>query len=803
MSNKPFFSILIPTYNQAQYLGEALDSAIAQTYTNWEAIIINDGSTDATAEIIEIYCNKDSRFKAIHKENGGVGSALNRGLEEAQGEWICWLSSDDLFELNKLEIHQKWIENYPDKYFFFSHFKYLNDETGEITNPELWLEIPDIRWQILEMLNSPLIHGNSICINRQKWVIIGKFDESLRYGQDYDMWLRLLANNTAIYIPERTCITRFHPSQDSKKFPEAGFYDSAKAGINFLNSHQFNEIVPLINLSDPTTALEAIEKALNVATNFDSILYSLGSHPALIWRIMEWVWHQKDPHIYIKAKQLIKAKSSQARRKYFETPFGFLWQSIILAININHPRFAYNKISSLNVSESNYWWQKANSYETSQSIFKYLEKLENRSLDSSFLCDQGEVKEVIVIFQKGSNVDNLCKYGALRATLEIAKYLQRSGRKVLLTGLSSQSMGFTESILFVGTDDETKLLKALRSLLIIDTVVSISRSDMLLSLPAMRCLIYHHGPHKVINAGGKSQKINLAHIPIVCVSQSSKNIQIGYGVDPKLVHVIPNGCDFSVFNRSDIVRHPHSLVFAGNIVSYKGLDIALEAFIKIKICFPDAVFNICGSDQIYNNDGEDSQIFLKQWLNIDGSLNWQIIEREIIGVKYRGELPPREISDLFRCSSLLITPSRIMETFGLVSIEAQACGCLPVLPCYGGFPETLKNNETGYLYEPNTSEVLANKIIDLWSHNLPTENQRSYAMNWVKENFSWRQSGEKFLSLLESSQSKSKISLKTKIIYLTRQPLYFVDKVIVLIKEGRFFEKLKGKIYKSDKQKRL
>ena len=84
----PFFSILVPTYNQAQYLGEALDSLSTQTDPDWEAIIVNDGSTDNTADIIEAYCQKDSRFQAIHKPNGGTGSALNVGLDNVKGEWI-------------------------------------------------------------------------------------------------------------------------------------------------------------------------------------------------------------------------------------------------------------------------------------------------------------------------------------------------------------------------------------------------------------------------------------------------------------------------------------------------------------------------------------------------------------------------------------------------------------------------------------------------------------------------------------------------------------------------------------------
>src|SRR5436309_795558 len=105
--DKPFFSVLVPTYNQAHYVGQALDSLIGQSDPDWEAIVVNDGSTDGTAGILEAHRATDPRIRVIHKQNGGTGSALNEGLRHARGEWICWLSSDDLFHPRKLEIHRR------------------------------------------------------------------------------------------------------------------------------------------------------------------------------------------------------------------------------------------------------------------------------------------------------------------------------------------------------------------------------------------------------------------------------------------------------------------------------------------------------------------------------------------------------------------------------------------------------------------------------------------------------------------------------------------------------------------------
>lgn len=140
MSQKPFFSILVPTYNQAEYLGEALDSLLAQTDADWEAVVVNDGSTDETAQVLDRYASNDSRIKLAHKKNGGVSSALNQALKLASGKWICWLSSDDLFVLNKLELHRATISAAPVCRFHFTHFQYLDNSTKKITSPRCGLK---------------------------------------------------------------------------------------------------------------------------------------------------------------------------------------------------------------------------------------------------------------------------------------------------------------------------------------------------------------------------------------------------------------------------------------------------------------------------------------------------------------------------------------------------------------------------------------------------------------------------------------------------------------------------------------
>lgn len=99
-----FFSIIIPVYNVEDYLAECLESVLAQTVHDWEAICVNDGSTDRSGEILERYASKDSRIKVVTQDNGGLSAARNTGLSQVKGEYVLFLDSDDWLEPNALEV---------------------------------------------------------------------------------------------------------------------------------------------------------------------------------------------------------------------------------------------------------------------------------------------------------------------------------------------------------------------------------------------------------------------------------------------------------------------------------------------------------------------------------------------------------------------------------------------------------------------------------------------------------------------------------------------------------------------------
>ena len=754
MPETPFFTVIVPTYNQVRYLGEALDSLLAQTDPDWEAVIVNDGSTDDTAQVIDAYCRKDHRFRAFHKPNGGAGSALNVGLREAHGEWICWLSSDDLFMPTKLEIHRQWITQHPDCQYFYTLFKELDDTTSTLSDAALWVSIPDQKWQVLTMLRCIIFYGNSICIHRDAWHKAGSFDESLRYAQDYDMFLRLLALYPATFIPERTCIARVHPSQSTHGFRDACFFDSAKSAINFINSHSFPELVPWVDLTDSDAARDAVKHALETAAQSKGFLYALGPHLALILRILEWAWSVQAQPVAKAVHPLITEWITSRSRIETDTPYGYLLKAAAAAVQLPKVQFAYHSIPPSQVAETWYWQLKGQKNPKADALRRYLEKFDQRLLPAEISPLSGNCREIVFVNQLGAQMSHV--NGSFRATLEVAKCLMRSGCSVLFVGQSEHGLGYHEGVLFVGACDEQSVERAVKLLSPIDTLVGISRGDIVPWASAQRYLIYAHGPHAPRRISIKT--VNRLRITVVCPSKDSHDARISEGIKPALVRVVPNAYDPVVFCPSNKGRHPHSLIFAANVAHYKGADIALQAFQVIRGRFPDATLQIYGRSHSWQSvnpdpisaDSDRPHHFAPSWLDDRGYPAWPAIERDLPGCSYRGQATPKELAKAFQQTSLLIMPSRT-ETFGLVSLEAQACGCLPVLPRQCGFPETMHDTVTGYLYDTNSPEVLANTITELWNRELPTNAQRSEAQVWVRATFSWESSALTFLKIIEAA----------------------------------------------------
>ena len=185
--SKKLISIIVPCYNQAQYLDECLQSVLDQTFKDWECIIVSDGSPDNTEQAAQKWVDKDSRFELLVKENGGLSSARNAGIEIAKGEWILPLDADDKIGNQYLELAEKEFKNAPK--LIYGKAVLFENETGE--------------WRLGTYSYDRLLVGNIIycssLFTKKDWQTIGKYDESLLRGmEDWDFWLRLLDTSSKV-----------------------------------------------------------------------------------------------------------------------------------------------------------------------------------------------------------------------------------------------------------------------------------------------------------------------------------------------------------------------------------------------------------------------------------------------------------------------------------------------------------------------------------------------------------------------------------------------------------------------------
>ena len=206
MATTPILSIIMPCYNQAQYIDEAIQSVIRQTYKDWELIIVDDGSTDDSFSIAKRYAQSDSRIKAFSQDNGGPSKARNNGVKRSSGKYIMFFDSDDRLAPQYLDIGVQYMTSHPECTVFYSRLKRfgkMNDEVG----------IHFISYEQELCVSSLFL---TCIIKRSDFVRIGGFDEQMKGYEDWEMFIRLLYHNDNVYqYPEIMFFYRWNMDEGS------------------------------------------------------------------------------------------------------------------------------------------------------------------------------------------------------------------------------------------------------------------------------------------------------------------------------------------------------------------------------------------------------------------------------------------------------------------------------------------------------------------------------------------------------------------------------------------------------------
>ena len=259
----PLISIVIPTYNRELLLQKAIASVLAQTYTSWELIVVDDGSTDDTAEII--YSLKDSRIQLLALPHmGNIASLRNAGAKAGSGEWIAFLDSDDEWVSNKLEIQLSLLLQ-EKKRWSYGGYELINevsqtipDKSGTFRPVSGWIARPLITTEVA-------VNIGSLMVERKLFYEMGGFntEPKLLYREDYELALRLALRTEALAVPDLLVRIREHPHR-STNASDDGYERTAFVYQHFINSHPGNG---LEQLARRRMAFHLAEIAVNCMKN--------------------------------------------------------------------------------------------------------------------------------------------------------------------------------------------------------------------------------------------------------------------------------------------------------------------------------------------------------------------------------------------------------------------------------------------------------------------------------------------------------------------------------------------------------
>lgn len=214
MKNAPLVSVIIPAYNRVDYIDQAVMSVLNQSYLPIELIVVDDGSTDGTYELLKNYGSQIQLLTHPGRINKGQSTAINLGLSQARGKYIAILDSDDYWLLNKLEMQVGFLEEHPEIGLVYGNGHYVDAE-GEILFPfhDEWHVENNDPGRVL--LDCYMLLPQNALVRRVVYDKVGFFEESLRAAQDHDMLIRIAEQTKFAYIPDYLFYYRRHSASIS------------------------------------------------------------------------------------------------------------------------------------------------------------------------------------------------------------------------------------------------------------------------------------------------------------------------------------------------------------------------------------------------------------------------------------------------------------------------------------------------------------------------------------------------------------------------------------------------------------
>lgn len=226
----PKISVVVPCYNASQWISATLDSVLDQDWTDLEVIVVDDGSSDDSAQIVR---ENFPEVRLVQQDNKGVAAARNKGISLATGDWIAFVDADDIWLPNKLRMQWNSLQHSPEARMVYSAWHVWNC-TDPLPDRELLDNLSAAKagtngyegpsgWIYPELLADCHVWTSTVLIHRSLLEQIGSFNEGLRIGEDYDLWLRASRHTPILRVPLPLALYRMHPHSITKAAPSKNY----------------------------------------------------------------------------------------------------------------------------------------------------------------------------------------------------------------------------------------------------------------------------------------------------------------------------------------------------------------------------------------------------------------------------------------------------------------------------------------------------------------------------------------------------------------------------------------------------
>lgn len=250
----PLISVILPVYNGERFLGEAIESILNQSFRNFEFIVINDGSTDSSASILDSYQRRDPRLLVYHQENRGLVESLNRGCGLAQGRYIARMDSDDISVKNRLDLQLEFMDKHPDVGVLGGAVEIINTVGTSLRISVNPMDDKDIR---LALLSYCAFWHPTVIMRKEIFELVGGYRKALFGSEDHDLWLRFSEHSKLANLETILLYYRLHRNQITvAKIKESAFSTIAVQALAEIRRNGLPDPINSIEEITPTVLTE-------------------------------------------------------------------------------------------------------------------------------------------------------------------------------------------------------------------------------------------------------------------------------------------------------------------------------------------------------------------------------------------------------------------------------------------------------------------------------------------------------------------------------------------------------------------